>query len=382
MYSISGFGGMIADDVRMSAYERALRQAIRPGSVVVDIGTGTGIFSLLACKFGARRVYAIEPDPATEVAREIAAANGYQDRITFIQDLSTRTSLSERADVIVSDIRGVLPLFQQHIPTIVDARQRLLAPGGLLIPQQDVVWAAVVEAPDLYARCMSPWDLRPYGLDMQAARRIVSNTWSKRRVTPEQLLLEPRTWAVLDYATVESPDVSGVMTWTGTRPGTGHGLIVWFDTVLAEGIGFSNAPAEPELIYGGGFFPWSEPVAIDARDTVTVALHANLVGEDYVWRWDTTVLDGLHPGREKAHFSQSTFFGVPLSPAQLRKQAENYVPRLNEDGEIDRLILTLMNGEVPLREIARRVADRFPSRFGSPRDALNRVGGLARQYSQ
>src|ERR1044071_5628357 len=105
---------MMADGVRMGAYERALRHVVKPGSVVVDIGTGTGILSLLACAFGARRVYAIEPDDAIGVAHEIASASGYADRIRFIQERSTHVCLPERADVVVSDLRGVLPLFQRH----------------------------------------------------------------------------------------------------------------------------------------------------------------------------------------------------------------------------------------------------------------------------
>ena len=40
MYSIEGYGEMLADAGRMEAYDRALRNAIRPGSVVADIGTG------------------------------------------------------------------------------------------------------------------------------------------------------------------------------------------------------------------------------------------------------------------------------------------------------------------------------------------------------
>ena len=143
---------MIADATRMGAFARALGQAIKPGAVVIDIGTGTGICALLACRHGARRVYAIEPDDAIQVAREIAAANGYADRIEFIQAISTQVTLPERADVIVSDLGGVLPWFQRHIPSIVDARARFLAPGGVLIPQQDVGWAAVVEAHEL-VRC-------------------------------------------------------------------------------------------------------------------------------------------------------------------------------------------------------------------------------------
>ena len=48
MYSIMGYGEMIADSVRMDAYVRALRRAVKPGSVVLDIGTGTGIFAVVA----------------------------------------------------------------------------------------------------------------------------------------------------------------------------------------------------------------------------------------------------------------------------------------------------------------------------------------------
>jgi type I protein arginine methyltransferase len=89
MYSIEDYGAMIADRVRMNSYHEALRRRVRPGDVVVDLGAGTGIFALLACRFGARRVYAIEPTDAILVAREIAAANGHAERIEFIQKLST-----------------------------------------------------------------------------------------------------------------------------------------------------------------------------------------------------------------------------------------------------------------------------------------------------
>ena len=265
-YSISGYGGMIADRPRMEAYVRALRQAVEPGSVVIDIGTGTGIFAMLACQFGARRVYAIEPDDAIQVAREIAAANGFADRIQFMQELSTKVVLPEQADVIVSDLRGVLPPFQHHIGSIADARERLLAPRGKLIPQRDTLWVAVTEAPETYRRHAQPWGENPYGLSMEGARRIVTNTWSKRRIKPEQILLAPQVWATLEYNSVTEPDVGAEIAWTVDRPGTADGLVVWFDATLAEGIQFSNAPGEPELIYGNAYFPLSQPVPLDTGD--------------------------------------------------------------------------------------------------------------------
>ena len=212
MYSINGYGAMIADRVRVDGYSRALSQAVRPGCVVADIGTGAGIFAMLACRFGARRVYAIEADDIIQVAREIAAANGCAERIEFIQGLSTQVSLPERADVIISDLRGVLPWFEGHIPAIADARRRFLAPGGVLIPQRDTLWTAVVEAPEHYGPLVGPWVENQFGYDLRPARRISTNTWQKARVRPEQLLTEPRCCGTLDYATVEEPDFATELT--------------------------------------------------------------------------------------------------------------------------------------------------------------------------
>lgn len=382
MYTISGYGSMIADHVRIEAYAQALRLVVRPGSVVADLGTGTGIMAFLACQCGARRVFAIEPDNSIQVARELARANGFADRVEFFQDLSTRVTLPEPADVIVSDLRGMLPWFQRHIPAIVDARKRLLRPGGTLIPLRDTMWAALVEAPEPYGKLVEPWDNKDYGLDLRAARHIVLNAWSKARVQPEQLLCEPQCWATLDYAVVENPNGEGAFTASVTRTGTAHGILVWFDTELAEGIGFSNAPHAPELIYGSALFPWLEPVPVEPGDVVTVVLRANLVGEDYIWRWHSRVLAGGSESAVKAEFQQSTFLGVPVVPSQLRKRAANYVPALNEDGEIDQFILSLMGTGLSVSDIVARVLERFPQRFARPREALNRVCDLSQKYSR
>ena len=380
LYNIDDYGRMIADRVRADAYARALCHAVKPTSVVLDIGTGTGIWSLLACQFGARKVYAIEPDEVIQVAREIAFANGYADRIGFIQNLSTQVKLPERVDVMISDMRSILPLFQHHIPSIIDARERFLSKKGTLIPLRDLLWAAVVEAPDLIK------DLNPaYGLNMDAAQRFATNISRKARVKPDQLLVEPRCWATLDYQTIESPDISAKITWTVLQEGIGHGLITWFDAVLAEGIGFSNAPGAPdppELNYGNLFFPWSKPVHLAMGDTVSITMNANLVSDDYVWRWDTCVLNQGHSGEIKANFKQSSFYGSPLSPTLLSKRAHTHKPALNEDGLIDKFILTLMDGKTSLSDIAYRVLAQFPNKFTKWEDTLTRVGELSAKYSQ
>jgi protein arginine N-methyltransferase 1 len=146
MYTISQYGNMYISKARMNAFEAALREIITTNSVVLDIGTGTGIFALLACRYGARHVYAIEPDDAIDVGRQAGAANGYSNRITFIQSRSTNITLPEPVDIIVSDLGGLLPLYGRHIPSIIDARTRFLTPCGALIPQQDHLRVAIIQA--------------------------------------------------------------------------------------------------------------------------------------------------------------------------------------------------------------------------------------------
>jgi protein arginine N-methyltransferase 1 len=385
MYSIANYGAMIADRVRVRAYADALRRVITSDSVVLDLGTGTGIFALLACRFGARRVYAIEPSDAIQVAREIAAANGFANRIEFSQAMSTDVALPERADVIVSDIGGVLPWFRTHLPSIADARRRLLAPGGVLIPRHDAVWAAVVDAPGAYARHSAPWADSGFDLDMEAVRRLAVNTFKAADVTADQLLTEARRWADIDYTRVEDCNVHAPVRWTVSRAGTGHGLTMGLDRTLAEGIRLSNEPGRPDAvgrdsIYATVFFPWSAPVTLAAGDEVEVDLRATLVGQDYVWCWNTTITNPQEPSAVKARFTQSTLLGTPVSTATLRKASASYTPTLTENGRMARFVLEAMSHGMPLGDIARQLSNEFATRRWRDQEALSYVAALAQQY--
>ncbi|RMH15065.1 MAG: class I SAM-dependent methyltransferase, partial [Acidobacteria bacterium] len=152
MYSIASYGEMLADETRVQAYATALRATLRPGCVVLEIGTGLGFFALLAARWGAGKVYAVERGDAVATARTLAEHNRLADRIELLQASSSDVSLPERADVVISDLRGVLPFLGDHLPSIADARERHLKPDGILIPQRDDLRAAIVEAPDLYRR--------------------------------------------------------------------------------------------------------------------------------------------------------------------------------------------------------------------------------------
>ena len=378
-YSVAAYGAMIGDGVRADAYAAALRQAVRAESIVLDIGTGAGAFALLACQLGARRVVAVEPDDVIELARELAIANGYQDRIEFIQDVPTNVTLAERADVVVSDLRGAFPLYSQHIPSVIDARERLLAVGGSLIPQTDQVWATLVSDPLMYRRYLESWRRWP-GIDMEAARRYAANTPLSVRPAADQFLAEPKRWTTLDYRTIDSPNVAAKVEWRVSQPGTGHGLALWFSATLGEGISYSVLPWQPDCVYRGVFLPFAEPLTLARGDTVLVNLQASLIGADYVWRWDTRAWAQGDSDGEMAGYSQSTLHSVLAG--ELGRVTATHAPTLNEDGRLDALVLSMMSDRVTLEEIAREVKARFPGRFETREKALDYVAALSSRYSR
>jgi|SRR5215813_11552852 len=90
---------MLNDRRRTAGYLASIRDVVKPGDVVVDIGTGTGILAIAAVRAGARHVYAIEE---ARVARTLFEATGMTDHMTLIRGRSTEVRLPQRADVLTN----------------------------------------------------------------------------------------------------------------------------------------------------------------------------------------------------------------------------------------------------------------------------------------
>jgi len=381
MYLLRHFGDMISDSARFSAYAKAISRSVRAGDVVAEIGCGPAVFSLLACRAGAKRVYAIETDDIIDVARQTAAANGFADRIQFFQNDSRKLELPERVDVLVSDIRGVLPLFGDAVASLRDAKERFLAPEGVLIPQRDVLKVAIIEAEKVYSNLIAPWKTCVPEVTLSIPLQLVLNSCHVSGVKVEQLMSEPEELCTLNYmGNAAGSDVSGKLAFRANRKGTAHGICVWFETELYQDIRFSSGPESAVTIYGQLFLPWLEPVVVEEGQEILVTLNANLVAKDYVWRWETETT-GTN-GSEKIHFRQSTFEGLTISSHTLRRRAMGHIPVLTTEGEAERFLLSAMDGKFSLQEIATEAAGRFPEVYSSQEGAFGRASELARKFSK
>jgi protein arginine N-methyltransferase 1 len=370
-YSVIDHASMVSDTVRIEGYAEALRRLVKPGAIVLEIGTGCGILALYACELGAAKVYAVEAEASFFLAREVIGQSRHAAKVELCHGMSTDVTLPERADLVLGDLHGVLPFYRGNIPSMIDARTRHLAAGGTLLPTRDVLRVAPVECPELYDPYFGAYASRPLGVDLSPAYAYAENQWTKRTKEAVRLLAPESRWGEVDYRAVTSPDARGEVSFTVGEPGTVHGLLVWFDSELGDVVTLSNHPDKPLLAYGSAFFPLSKPRAMQPGDTLDARLRANFVDGDYVWQWSTTLRGA--GGEVLCRFDQTTFMGQPVDAARLKTKAASHCPTVTPEVELERFILERIDGVSSNQELARALLTRFPERFSSERAALDRV---------
>jgi type I protein arginine methyltransferase len=128
---------LLGDDLRMAAFRSAIAETVRPGDIVLDLGTGTGILARWALEAGASRVYGIDlNEEILKATTEQLTTAGFGDRFHPLSGFSFDLELPERVDVIISEIMGNLADNEGFGEILDDARRRFLRPGGTMLPRQ------------------------------------------------------------------------------------------------------------------------------------------------------------------------------------------------------------------------------------------------------
>jgi hypothetical protein len=202
----------------------------------------------------------------------------------------------------------------------------------------------------------------------------------KRSFKPDHLLTNPRVWHELNYLNGANARAGTLLEFVCTRTGTAHGFVIWFQTRLFGEIGFSTQPGTCDSVYGQVFLPLLHPAKLVKGEKIRAGLYADLVGTDYVWRWELEL--SASPDRDAVNFKQSTFQGGRMTPSSLRKRAAEFVPVLSEAGLAERWLLMAMDGKTPLVQVAIKAAENFPHTFARVEDAFRRAGEISDRYSR
>jgi len=166
----------------------------------------------------------------------------------------------------------------------------------------------------------------PHGIVRRAVTARVRSDWLRCRLDGDHLLADGAAWAAMDYATVDSRDVEGRVSFTIGRDGVADGIVLWFDGDFGAGVTLSNSPRAPRAMYGQAFFPFERSLQLRAGDTLAVDLRAHLLEGDYVWGWDTR-LTRAAAGAPPVAFRQSNLATRIESLEALRADSDAHQPR-------------------------------------------------------
>jgi len=358
---------MLLDGHRTERLREAIRRSVRPGDVVLDLGTGTGVLAAFAARAGARRVYAIDADDILEAARAVWRANGVDERIVPIHAPSTRVHLPEAVDVVITETIGNFGLEEGILGTVIDARRRFLKPGGTIVPAAVEPFVAPVECAGVHARCVG-WAGRLYGLDLGPLRELAQNTVHRLQFDAAALLGEPVSLGCIPLSAVDSAHFAGEAVSRVRRAGTCHGLAGWFRAELVPGLTLESAPPNPAPSWNHAYLPADHGIPLAEGQGLPIGVEAADNGAAWSWRL----------GREH-HSSRRS--ALESEEARRRTQPD-FTPALGDEGAMVRDALALMDGRRPLGDIVREMAARYPQCLPAAGELCAYVRRLSVKFSR
>lgn len=278
--SYSHFGiheEMLKDFVRTDTYRKSIinNKHLFEGKVVLDVGCGTGILCMFAADAGAARVIGVDMADIAFTAREIVAENGFSDRITIIKGKVEEISLPEdvtQVDIIISEWMGYFLLYESMLDCVLFARDKWLAPGGMLFPDVARLHICAIEDEQYRREKVNFWD-DVYGYKMSSIKSTAMTEPLVDIVPQNQLVSDSCCILELDLykITKEDLDFQSNFEITINRQDFIHGLVAYFDVQFSKchiPTGFTTAPFGEYTHWKHTVFYLDEPIRGSPEDKI------------------------------------------------------------------------------------------------------------------
>lgn len=266
---------MLSDRARTIAYRDSMYKNTHlfKNKIVMDIGCGTGILSLFAARCGAKHVYAIEMADVHKVARKIIEKNNFQDRITVLNGKVEEIKLPvDEVDIIVSEWMGYLLLFEGMFDSVLWARDRYLAPTGMLFPDRSVIKMAGLDDLKFNTEKREFYDSQ-YGVQLRAVKPFALVEPLVDTVNPDAVVTNEAVIADIDLmtCTLGELDFAAGFDLRATREAFLSGVVIWFDVYFSYGkvpVILSTSPFADPTHWKQGILFLETDLPVDKGDQV------------------------------------------------------------------------------------------------------------------
>ncbi|PWN21416.1 S-adenosyl-L-methionine-dependent methyltransferase [Microstroma glucosiphilum] len=227
---------MLKDEVRTLAYRNAIMNNphLFKGKTVLDVGCGTGILCMFAAKAGAKKVVGVDMSNIIDQAKVIVEKNGFGDVITLVKGKLEEVDLGlgpdGKVDVIISEWMGYFLLYESMLDTVLDARDKYLAPGGIMMPDEATLYLSAIEDQEYKNEKIGFWD-DVYGFDYSCIKDIALKEPLVDTVELKAVVCDPAKVLHLDLTKCTKADLtfSNTFTLKASRNDYVHAFLGWFD---------------------------------------------------------------------------------------------------------------------------------------------------------
>jgi protein arginine N-methyltransferase 1 len=243
---------MLKDEVRTLTYRNSMwhNKHLFKGKIVLDVGCGTGILSMFAAKAGAEHVYGVDMSGIVEQARTIVSQNGLADKVTIIRGKIEEIQLPvEKVDVIISEWMGYCLFYESMLDTVLYARDKWLAPTGLMFPDKATLYVCAIEDRQYKDDKINWWN-DVYGFDMSCIKKVAMQEPLVDVVDRNQVVSNSCLLSEVDLQTCTLEDIpfASAFNLQIKRNDYVQALVTFFNiefTKCHKRVGFSTAPEAP-----------------------------------------------------------------------------------------------------------------------------------------
>lgn len=270
---------MMNDQPRNDAFEAAIKRAIEKkgtAAQILDIGSGSGLLSMMAARAGATSIVTCETVPViARTAVDIVADNGYEDQVKVVakksQDIVVGKDIEKRADILISEVLSSDLLAEHAIDTFEDAHMRLLGDDAIIIPRATTALGCLVQSDTLadYSHVKTASGFNVSRFNALAPHRVplhgTMTDWT--RLSDDVELVS------VDFTQPKLPGAKRKISLPVSASGRATGVVQWMRIDLIDDITFSN---HPDDYHDGGWLQvlhtFPQPIDVVAGQTIELVV--------------------------------------------------------------------------------------------------------------
>ena len=276
---------MMNDTGRNDALFRAIKDVVQKGDFVFEVGSGSGLLSMMSISQGAGKVVSCETSSEiASTAAKILNKNGYEKQITIInkhsRDIAIGKDLPGKADIIISEILSSEFVGENILSSLYDVKRRLLKVDGKMIPESGGIMIALVGESDFIKENLYVDNV--YGFDLSDFNSIINRKHGiKNRHDDINIISDPVEVFHFDFYSEELSIKKLIdLEIEANQSNKCYGVITWNKINLSENITYENDPSKIDSHWTTPLYLFKNPIKVEKGKKIIISCS---IEKDRTW---------------------------------------------------------------------------------------------------